>query len=152
MNSLICPVSSDSIDKPASRLGATLTAILLATYALTGFWPLLVLIVADYAVRVLTPYKAPTARIAGRLARAANLTPAPMNVGPKIFAWRLGFIMAALALLLVPISLTASIIVAALLAALNALDGVGNLCLGCLIYTYIVLPYNNRTATESPTA
>ena len=146
MNSLICPVSPNTIDKNASRIGATMTAIVLVAYAISGFWPILLLVVADYVVRVFTPYKAPSGWIAGWLARAAKLTPAPMNAGPKIFAWRLGFITAVVSLVLVPISPTASVIVAALLAALNALDGVFNLCVGCVIYTYIVLPYHNRTS------
>ncbi len=50
------------------------------------------------------------------------------------------FIIAAVSLLLLPCSATASIVVAALLAMLNALDGVFNRCVGCMIYTYVVLP------------
>ena len=87
--------------------------------------------------------------IAGWLARAGQ-THARADERCRRFSrggW--AFITAVVSLVLVPISPTASVIVAALLAALNALDGVFNLCVGCVIYTYIVLPYHNRTSVPS---
>ncbi len=128
------------IDKRASRVGATLTALLLVAYAVSGLWPLIAVVVADYVVRVFTPYRAPLAVLAGEVTKVAGIDPAPMNKGPKIFAWRLGFIMAVASLALVPFSLTASIVVAIALVGFNLLDGVFNFCVGCAIYTYIVLP------------
>src|SRR5262245_32676790 len=132
MPGLICPLSSQTIDKRAARVGATLTALLLATYALTGFWPILMAVVADYVLRVLTPYPPPVAALAGRLTKLARLAPKPMNKAPKIFAWRVGFILAVAAFLLLPLSPVASVIVAALLAGFNVLDGEFNLCVGCV--------------------
>jgi hypothetical protein len=141
MSNLICPISPETTDKRASRVGAVLTATLLVVYAATGVWPLLVFVVADYVVRVLTPYRAPIARLGAAAVRITGRPPKPMNKGPKIFAWRIGFLMAAVSLVLLPVSPTASAIVAAALAGFNVLDGVGNLCVGCVIYTYLVLPY-----------
>lgn len=140
MSNLICPVSSETIDKRAARIGAALTALLLVVYVVTGAWPLLVFVVADYVVRVLTPYRSPLGLVGTAVVRVAGVAPKPMNKGPKIFAWRLGLVMAAASLALVPVSPTASAAVAAVLAALSMLDGVGNLCVGCVIYTYLVLP------------
>lgn len=151
MSNLICPISPDAIDKRAARVGAALTATLLVAYAFTGVWPLLVLVVADYVVRVLTPYRSPIARAGGAVMKVVGLSPKRMNKGPKIFAWRLGFLMAAASLLLLPISPTASGVVAVVLAGFNVLDGVFNLCVGCVIYTYIVLPYFGRPDIEPTT-
>jgi hypothetical protein len=141
MSNLVCPISPETIDKRASRVGAALTATLLVIYAVTGVWPVLVLVVADYVVRVLTPYRSPIARVGAATMKVAGASPKPMNKGPKIFAWRIGFLMAVVTLVLLPVSPTASAVVAAALAGFNVLDGVFNLCVGCVIYTYLVLPY-----------
>jgi hypothetical protein len=146
---LICPISPESINKRASRIGAALTALLLVLYAFTGFWLVLVLVVLDYVVRVMTPYQAPMAALATWVAKAFGIKPKLMNKGPKIFAWRVGFLMAIVSLALVPISPEASIIVALGLAAFNVLDGVFNLCVGCVIYTYVVLPYFGPTKAKN---
>jgi hypothetical protein len=151
---LICPISTKTINKSASRIGATLTALFLVLYAITGFWLILVLVVIDYAIRVLTPYQAPISILANWTTTLFRIEPQPMNEGPKLFAWRLGFAMAVVALVLLPFSPLASVIVALILAGLNILDGVGNLCVGCVIYTYLVLPYfgpkDSRATTSKP--
>ena len=149
MGTLVCPISPETIDKRAARTGATLTALLLVAYAFTGVWPVIAFVAVDYVVRVLTPYRAPIAVVAGWVTKVARIAPAPMNKGPKIFAWRLGFLMAVASLALVPFSPTASIIVAIALAGFNVLDGVFNLCVGCTIYTYIVLPYFGPAEAKS---
>lgn len=140
MSHLICPISTETIIKPAGRIGAACTAALLVAYAATDAWPLLVLVVADYVVRVLTPYRSPLARVGAAAVDVFGITPKRMNKGPKIFAWRLGFLMAVASLLLLPFAPAASVVVAVALAAFNVLDGVFNLCVGCVIYTYVVLP------------
>lgn len=150
MNGLICPMSSQTIDKHASRVGATITAAALTGYAVTGLWPILLPITADYVVRVCTPYRSPIAQLAAVITRLAGIPPKRMNEGPKVFAWRVGFLMAVVAILLLPFSPTASIITAAGLAAFNLLDGVGNLCLGCAIYTHLVLPFNKPKLAGVP--
>ena len=147
MLNLICPISNEFIDKNAARVGATLTALLLVAYALTGAWPILLAVVADYIVRVFTPYRPPLSMLGGQIVKVAGIAPLPMNKAPKIFAWRVGFLMAVPAALLLPISPYASAVVAVVLAGFNFLDGIGNLCVGCVIYTYVVLPYfGARTA------
>lgn len=150
MNGLICPVSSQTIDKNASRVGATITAAALVGYAVTGLWPILLLVAADYVVRVCTPYRSPIAQLAAVITRLAGIPPKRMNKGPKVFAWRVGFLMAVVAIVLLPFSLTGSIITAAGLAAFNLLDGVGNLCVGCAIYTRLVLPFNKPKLARGP--
>jgi len=55
-------------------------------------------------------------------------------------AWRVGFLMAAAAAVALPFSLSASAYIAVALAAFNILDGVCNFCVGCIIYTYLILP------------
>ncbi len=149
---LICPISPESINKRASRIGAALTALLLLGYAFTGLWPLVAFVVLDYLVRVLTPYRSPVAVLATWITKLFGIQPKLMNKGPKIFAWRVGFAMAVIALALVPFSPPASVFVAIALAAFNILDGVFNLCVGCVIYTYVVLPLLGPKENEAQPA
>ncbi len=150
MANLICPVSTRTIDKHASRVSATLTAGLLVGYSVARLWPVLVVVVIDYAVRVCTRYPSPLGLAGRAIARLARLSPKRTNAGPKIFAWRVGALMAAASILVLPFSLPASIVIAAALAAFNLLDGVGNFCVGCAIYTHVVLPLNKAALTSPP--
>jgi hypothetical protein len=75
MSKLICPVSAETIDKGASRVGAGLTATMLVVYAVTGWWPLLILVVADYVVRVGTSWRSPIAWAGRATVRLAHLDP-----------------------------------------------------------------------------
>ena len=145
MKTLICPMSPETIDKRVSRCGALLSTALLIAYAVTGIWAILAVVMLDYVIRVLTPLPAPLS-LAGRgIFRLIGGEPKPMNKGPKIFAWRIGFLMSAVAVGLLFVNPMASVIVASVLAAFNFLDGAANFCLGCVIYTYVVLPFFGPT-------
>ena len=144
MSSLICPVSPDKIDKNAGRIGAVLTAGLLGAYAYTGMLAFLVLVVIDYVLRVFVgKARPPIAYVARVVAKGLGLGKKPMNKGPKVFAWRVGFLFALAAFLLAFLSPYASVVVAIALLGFNLLDGVLNFCLGCVVYTYVILPLMN---------
>jgi len=78
----------------------------------------------------------------------AVLTPVPMDKAPKVFAWRVGFLMAAATAVVLPFSIVASRYIALALAAFNILDGICNFCVGCIIYTYFILPRVRPTTLE----
>jgi hypothetical protein len=144
LKNLVCPMSSQFIDKGASRVGASLTALLLVLFAATGFWPIMAYVVLDYLVRVFANRRGPTSWVACQLLRIIGVEPVLANKGPKIFAWRVGLLMAIVAFALLPVSPAAAVVVASALAGFNILDGVFNFCVGCILYTYVVLPYYNR--------
>lgn len=148
LKNLVCPISPETIDKRASRLSAGMTAGLLVAYGITGLWPILAFVVFDYVVRVFTRQRAPVSWVACHIVQAIGLESRPTSRGPKMFAWRVGFIMSLVALALAPLSPTASVIAAVALAGFNVLDGVLNFCVGCVIYTHLVLPYYTRAATS----
>lgn len=139
-----CPVSFDTIDARVARLGATATAVLLVVYVATGAWPVLALVVADYVARVSPRHRAPLGLAAAAVLRRLHVEPRPMDRAPKVFAWQVGFGMAILALVLAPVAATASVVVAAVLAGFSALDGLGNVCVGCLMHRHVVLPLRRR--------
>lgn len=155
---LICPVSTEKIDKNVARIGATSTAVLLGIYAyLVGSahddWGVIVIafIVLDYIIRVFIPgVRPPISYFAGLVARLFRLGKKQMDKAPKMFAWRVGFLFAVASLVLFPDYADASAIVALALLGFNVLDGVFNFCVGCVIYTYVILPMMNaRPRTQS---
>jgi hypothetical protein len=121
-------------------VGATLTAALLTLFFVTHWWPLITFILLDYVVRVFTRRTAPIALLAAGIVRVLRVPPVLMDKAPKVFAWRVGFLMATAAAVILPFSMAASGYVALALAAFNVLDGVFNCCVGCIIYTYLILP------------
>ncbi len=137
---IICPISAERLNKHASRVGASLTAALLVAYFTTRWWPILAVVVLDYVIRVFTSQTAPIAFVANGLLKALAIAPSPMDKAPKIFAWRVGFLMAVVAAAVAPFSLSASAAIALALAAFNVLDGVFNFCVGCVMYTHLILP------------
>lgn len=139
-----CPVSLATIDTRAARLSAMATAALLVVYVTSRAWPVLALVVADYAMRVLGHRRAPLGRAAAVVLARLGVPSRPMDRAPKAFAWQVGSAMALLSLVLVPLAPTASLVVAGVLAAFSALDGLGNVCVGCLAHHHVVVPWRRR--------
>lgn len=140
LRDIVCPVSVERLNKRACRVGATLNAAVLVLFFVTHWWPVIALVVLDYVVRVFTRQTAPIALLANGIVRVLRIPPVPMDKAPKVFAWRVGFLMAAVAGAAAPFSMTVSGYVALALAAFNVLDGICNFCVGCIIYTYFILP------------
>lgn len=137
---IVCPVSFERLNKRACRVGATFNAALLVLFFLTRWWPLIAFILLDYVIRVFTSRTAPVALLANGILGALRISPVPMDKAPKVFAWRVGFLLAAGAAVALPFNMTVSAYIALTLAAFNILDGICNFCVGCIIYTYILLP------------
>lgn len=133
-------MSSERLNKRACRVGAVLNAALLTSFFLTRWWPLIAFVLLDYVVRVFTNRTAPIGLLANGILRVLRISPVPMDKAPKVFAWRVGFLMSVAATAALPFSVTASAYVALTLAAFNVLDGLCNFCVGCIIYTYLILP------------
>src|SRR5215470_16734295 len=139
LRDIVCPVSAERLNKPACRVGAILNAALLVLFFALGWWPVLAFVVLDYVVRVFTKRTAPIALVANGIVRALRVSAVEMDKAPKVFAWRVGFLLAAAAAIALPMSIAASRYIALVLAAFNLLDGVCNFCVGCIIYTYFIL-------------
>lgn len=130
-------------------MAAALNAALLIVFFVTKWWVVLAFIVADYVIRVFSSRTAPIALFANGILRVLRVAPIPMDKAPKVFAWRVGFLMAAASAVAFPFSVTVSAYTALTLAAFNILDGVCNFCVGCIIYTYLILPRVRPMATAA---
>lgn len=142
LDDVICPISNVKIDSHVGRLTAFLCAILLALYVYTGLSLIVLFVALDYSLRATgnTQYS-PLRWVAAQAIGMTGMTPKLIDQAPKLFASRVGFLFAATSALLIPVSVPASVVVAAVLLVFAFLDGVFNFCVGCLTYHYLVLPF-----------
>ena len=145
MKSLICPVSPLRVNENTARITGFVMATLIAVYAGTGSIVFVIVIALDYAVRAFTRLKySPASWLAAQLVRFMKLPEITIDKAPKMFAARVGFLFALASALLFLVSPIASLVVALTLMGFAVLESLFNLCVGCLVYTFIVFPIFHR--------
>ncbi len=148
MKNLICPVSDQQVNESVTRLNAMVVIVLLGlTFLIHPILPCLFLC-GEYFIRAFTSIPAsPLTRISTPLSKAAGLPRKMADKAPKIFAARLGFLFVGMITLFHLLKLkTAATVVTALLITLAGLESILGLCMGCLIYTWVVFPAFARKA------
>ena len=139
---VICPVSYKKIDSNVSRLTVFMNAALLALYLLTGSPYFVALVAIDYGIRAIGELKySPIRFLAVKTTNLLDIPVKRVDRAPKLFASRVGLLFAFTSTLLFPLSVTASLSVAGVLLVFAVLDSVFDFCLGCLVYSYVVLPF-----------
>ncbi|HKL31091.1 MAG TPA: DUF4395 family protein, partial [Tangfeifania sp.] len=100
-------------------------------------------LLADFYIRAFTQLKySPISFVSAKLANALNLDKKPIAKAQKIFAARLGFVMTlAISILLYYNLVTAAIVIGGILVFFATLEFALAICVGCIIYTYLVLPF-----------
>lgn len=142
MKQLICPISNEMVNERLTRLNAFFTILIVAA----GFvfnsviFPLVLL--ADFFIRAFTNAKiSPVSFLSTGLAKLLHLSKKPIDKAPKIFAARMGFVMTLVIATLFLMQLyTASMVVAGILVFFATLEFAFGICVGCFIYTYLILP------------
>ncbi len=144
MKGLICPVSSLRIDETTARLTAFMMATMIGLYAYTGMIYFVIAIAIDYFIRAFTNLKhSPFGWLASQVVRIFEWPEVKIDKAPKVFAARVGFLFALAGVVLYYIHPTSSLVVGLLLMGFASLESIFNLCVGCLVYTHIVLPVFN---------
>lgn len=146
MKNIICPISDQRINERVSRLNALFAiAIVLLAFA-TDSLILLVFIAADFLVRAFTKSKySPVNYASKQMSQALGLQVKLIDKAPKVFAARLGFLMTGTITVLYLFNLkTASLVVSSMLIFFATLEFAFAICVGCLLYTYLVLPFYNK--------
>lgn len=143
MKQLVCPISNDIVDEKITRINALIGILLVMAGFVMNSFIFLIVLMADFFIRAFTSVKySPISYVSHRLSNALNLKEKPTAKAPKIFAARLGFVMSLVIVGLFLAQLkTAAIIVAGMLVFFASLEFVLGICMGCIIYTYIVLPF-----------
>ncbi|WP_297085693.1 DUF4395 domain-containing protein [uncultured Draconibacterium sp.] len=143
MRQLVCPISNEKIDEKITRLNALIGILLLIAGFVMDSPVFLFVLMADFFIRAFTPLKhSPISYISHGLTNALNLKGKSIAKAPKVFAARLGFLMMlVISGLYIANLTTAAIIVAGVLVFFASLEFALAVCMGCIIYTYAVLPF-----------
>jgi hypothetical protein len=102
-------------------------------------------LLADFIIRGFTSIKgSPYSFAAKKLNQIIGLKPIMIDKAPKLFASRVGAVFALTSVSLYFISPAASMVVASILMFFAFLEAVFDFCVGCVVYTYVVLPLNEK--------
>ena len=145
LTKLVCPISGVRVRQDVVRVTALLVAALAIGYLVTRATWIPLLLVVDFIAR---GFGYRSATVLGRIAHAvvgATKRPAVMiDLAPKQFAARIGLLFSVgmvSAHWSVP---TAAMGLAGVLTLFALLEGVGNICAGCLVYSYVMVPWARR--------
>jgi len=143
MKHLVCPISEEKINEQVTRINALLTVLLVVAGFVFQSILFFVFLLADFYIRAFTQLKySPISFVSAKLANALNLDKKPIAKAQKIFAARLGFVMTlAISILLYFNLVTAAIVIGGILVFFATLEFALAICVGCIIYTYLVLPF-----------
>ena len=140
MKQILCPVSFDRIQESTVRVTGILIAIVLIVALLSGSSVLAWIIAGDYCIRSFTNRpNSPLSWLAGRLCALFRFEGQFIDKAPKIFAARVGFSFALVGSILLTFTPLTGQITLAILIMFALLESVGNICMGCIVYTHVIL-------------
>jgi len=140
---LICPISHERINERVTRLNAFFGILLLISGFVFNSIFFFVILLADFYTRAFTKAKfSPISYLSNRMVNALNLNKKNIDKAPKIFAARIGFLMTLATTVLFALQLnTAAFIVGGILVFFATLEFVLAICMGCIMYTYLISPF-----------
>jgi len=145
--SLLCPISPLRVGETTARLTGLLAAALIGVYALTGAGAIMLALAIDYGVRAGSRWQhSPLSWLAARLVSALRLPNRPIDKAPKMFAARVGLLFALASSMLMLLDPPTSLVVALVLLGFALLEALLNICVGCLVYTSVLLPLFSERA------
>jgi hypothetical protein len=105
-----------------------------------------IFILADFFIRGFTEIKySPVSYVSHYLSNTLSLPVRMIDKAPKIFAARLGFIMSGVIIgLFISGLTTAAFVVGGILVFFAGLEFLFAICVGCTIYTYLILPFYKK--------
>ena len=143
MKQLICPISKDKINEQITRINASLGIILIVLGFVFNLPLLFIILLIDFFIRAFTKITfSPISYISNSIANTLNLKEKRIDKAPKIFAARLGFLMILSTTLLYLFNFNmAALVVAGVFVFFATLEFALAICVGCILYTYVVLPF-----------
>lgn len=138
-----CPVSIVKIDENTIRVASFITIIFLFTGILLKSYLLLFLLAFDFGLRALTTGKYSFIKILSKYISAnLGLSQKQIDSAPKKFAAGLGMVFSILiGIFLFSGNLLVAYSFGFLLGVCAFLEGAFGLCVGCHIYSWIVVPF-----------
>jgi hypothetical protein len=146
MKNLVCPISDQRVNEQVTRFNALFAIAVIITAFLLNSIFLFAFLMADFFIRAFIGIKfSPISFASHYLSNALSLPVKMIDKAPKIFAARLGFLMTtAIGGLFILNLQLASIIVASMLIFFASLEFLFAICIGCMIYTYLILPFYKK--------
>ena len=143
-------ISKNHVDENVVRLVATQVFLITLITLLTGWAWLALFLAIDFGLRAFTRVPSPLAALARGIAKALKLTPKPIFAPPKRFAAILGlFFSVGIAIFLFLNYLNAAYAVGAILIFCAVLEAAFNICLGCYVYNWMVVPLAHRNMNKN---
>lgn len=142
MKQLVCPISDEKINEKITRLNALFSILIICSgFAFNTIFPIIFLL-SDFFIRAFTKLRYSPISFASRsMVNALNLGFKKTDKAPKIFAARIGFVFTlAISVLFLLEAGTTTYVVAGVLVFFSTLEFVLAICMGCILYTYVVLP------------
>jgi hypothetical protein len=147
MKNIVCPVSDEKIPENLPRVIAFFVTLLFGLYLITGFLAIPILLAFDFFARGFNYISlSPLCHVSKFLLQLTGRPQKLIDKAPKLFAARLGFIFsllisifAGLNLRYIPESLSLVMI------AFSFLEWAVNTCVGCILFTWLVLPFSRTT-------
>jgi hypothetical protein len=146
MRNLVCPISDQRVNEQVTRFNAFFAIVIVTLAFVLNSVFLFAFLMADFFIRAFTEIKFSPISFAGHyLSNALSLQVKMIDKAPKIFAARLGFLMTTVVAGLFMLQLKlASMIIAGVLIFFAGLEFMFAICVGCMIYTYLILPFYKK--------
>lgn len=136
-------ISVNQLNEKIIRLVALQVIIITVVVMATNLVFLAVLLAIDFSLRAYTKIKSPLAFIAKKVSDSLKLTPKPIFAPPKRFAASLGFIFSVLIAIFLYFNFSvAAYITGAILLFCAIMESAFNICFGCYVYNWLVVPFN----------
>ena len=146
MKNLVCPISDQRVNEQVTRFNAMFTIGIIVLAFVMNSAILFVFLMADFFMRAFTEIKFSPLNFASHyLSNTLNLPVKLIDKAPKVFAARLGFLMTTVISGLFNLDLKiASIVFSGMLIFFASLEFLFAICVGCMIYTYFILPFYKK--------
>ena len=143
MKQLVCPISDERVNEQVTRLNAFFGILLVVSGFVFNSVLFFVFLTADFYIRAFTKARfSPISYVSHRMVNAFKLNKKDIDKAPKIFAARIGFLLTLTITVLFLLGLNAAALVAGgILVFFAALEFALAICMGCIMYTYLILPF-----------
>lgn len=133
-----CPVDLKTVDKNLVRSNACFVFVIILLYLLTGHPVLILIILFDFAIRIFPGVKfSPVSRIIKYLLGKSRIKPEMIDAWPKVFAAKIGLILAILITVFHFLNLPIPAFVFGVIFLIaSGLETFFDFCLACAIYPY----------------
>lgn len=141
LTNLVCPISTVRVRQDVVRVTALLVATLAIAYLITRASWIPIVLVLDFTARGFG-YRSMTlvGRTAQAMVAASGRPTVLIDLAPKQFAARVGLLFSVGIVLMQWTVPVVALVLAGVLTLFALLEGVGNICAGCLVYSYVMVP------------